>query len=313
MSKESKNKTTNEKEIDKKQNENNAQKTSTLEKKKFLKLRTIFVLLATVFFMIVATIVLRADYLKNKEVGENYVTVFEQNLKNKATVAGTSFVIAFIITYISNKFIKKGLSKFFEEEKKEMPKLPNKSTAFILGLIAAVLCSLLLTEKFAVFSNAAVFGKTDGVFGADISYYMFSLPFIESVFISLMISTIVLIVYTAFYYIICFNVYFDGVDAETIKKSVFIKQLIAYIMILVVLFAGYIIITSQNIFTGDMMSIQDEDETKLAGAGLTDIMVKVWGYRILAFVIIFAVCRLLKYIKKASFNQCFFKLSKKIL
>ena len=309
MSKENNNQTTNDKEIVKNQDEKNTQKTSAIEKKKFLKLRTIFVLLATVFFMIVATVVLRTDYLKVKEVGENYVTIFQQNVKNKAMVAGTTFTFAYIVTYISNRFIKKGLSKFFEEEKKEMPKLPNKSTAFILGLVAAILCSLWLTEKFAIFSNAAVFGKTDGVFGADISYYMFTLPFIENVFVSLMISTIVLIVYTAFYYIISFNVYFDGVDAETIKKSVFIKQLIVYIIILVLIFAGYIIITSQNIFTGDMMSIQDEDETKLAGAGLTDITVKVWGYRILALVIVFSVCRLLKYIKKANFNQCVFSIA----
>lgn len=274
------------------------------KKKKTLKLRNIFVFVAIILFALVTAIVFRAEYLKVKEIGEDYITLFEENVRNKEKVGITVFVIVYIITYISNKFIKRGLKKFFDQEKKEMPKLPNKSTAFILALIAAALCSIFITEKFAVFANSAVFGKTDGVFGADISYYMFTLPFIESIFISLMLASIVLIVYTAFYYIIAFNVYFDGVDGETIKKSLFIKQLIVYLMILVMLFAGYVIITSQNIFTGDMMSIQDEEETKLAGAGITDITVKLWGYRILAVVIVFAVIRLLKYVKKSNFNQC---------
>ena len=56
-----------------------------------------------------------------------------------------------------------------------------------------------------------------------------------------------LIVYTAFYYIITFNFYFDGVEGETIKNSVFLKQLVVYLMIIVILFAGYIILSSQNI------------------------------------------------------------------
>ena len=300
MSKETKKETTNEKlEI-----ETNIQKTSIRQNKKVLKLRTILVLIAIVFFSFVVTIFFRVGYLKVKEIGENYVNLYKQNVRNSFTVAITAFTITYLATYISNKFIKKGLKKFFDEEKKEMPKLPNKSTAFILALIASILCAIFLTEKFAIFTNSAVFGKTDGVFGIDISYYMFTLPFIESIFITLMISIIVLITYTAFYYIISFNVYFDSVDAETIKQSVFLKQLVIFLILLVIIFAGYIIITSQNIFTGDMMSIQDEEKTKLAGAGLTDISIKLWGYRFLALVIIFAIVRLLKYIKKANFNQC---------
>lgn len=300
MSEETKKETTNEKS----ETEINTQKTSIKKNKKVLQLRTILVLIAIVVFAFVVTVFFRAEYLKVKEVGENYVDVFNQNIRNSFRVAITAFAITYIATYISNIFIKKGLKKFFDEEKKEMPKLPNKSTAFILALLAGVLCAIFLTEKFAIFANSAVFGKTDGVFGADISYYMFTLPFMESIFIILMIGIVVLITYTAFYYIIAFNFFFDGVDAETIKKSVFLKQLVVFLILFVILFAVYIIITSQNIFTGDMMSIQDEDETKLAGAGLTDISIKLWGYRILAIVIIFAIGRLLRYIRKANFNQC---------
>lgn len=287
----------------------NKEKTVVSKNKKGVRLRTVFVTLAIIIFALASLVVYRAEYLKVSEIGEDYVTIFEQKVNNVKSVAVTAFLVTYIVTYISNIFIKKGLKKFFDEEKKEMPKLPNKSTAFILALVSSVLCSIFITESFSVFANSAVFGKTDGVFGSDISYYMFTLPFIENIFIALMIGTIVLIAYTAFYYIITFNNYFDGVDGETIKKSLFLKQLIAFLILLVVLFAGYIIITSQNIFTGDMMSIQDEEETKLAGAGLTDITIRIWGYRILAVVIVLAVARLLKYIKKSNFNQCVFSIA----
>ena len=290
---------TEEEKVDKKTEKNTVQ-----SKNKKFKLRNVFVFIAIIIFALIVTIAFRSEYLKVKEIGENYITIFDANVSNSAKVGITTFIITYLITYITNKFIKKGLKNFFVEEKKDMPKLPNKSTAFILALIATVICSIFITDKFATFTNAAVFGKTDGVFGADISYYMFTLPFIESVLIALMLATIVLIAYTAAYYIFSFNVYFDGVDGETVKKSLFLKQIIVFLMILVVLFAGYIIVNSQNIFTGDMMSIQDEEETKLAGAGITDITVKLWGYRILAVVIVCAVVRLLKYVKKSSFNQC---------
>lgn len=282
----------------------NEVKNTTKEKNKKLTLRTLLVLVAIAIFVVIAIITFRAEYLTMNEIGKQYVAVFEQNVKNKLCVGIVAFIISYILVYISNKFIKKGLKSFFEDEKKEMPKLPNKSFAFVLALATAGFCAFALSKDFAIFANSAVFGKSDGVFGFDISYYMFSLPFIQNLIIATIMFFIVLIIYVALYYVITFNIYFDGVEGETIKKSIFLRQLITYLMIIVILFAGYIIINSQNILTGDMLSIQDEEETKLAGAGLTDITIKLWGYRILAVVIVFAIVRFLKYLKHKNFNQC---------
>jgi len=284
--------------------EKNEVKKPTKDKKKKITFRSLLVIIAVAIFALIAVVTFRAEYLTMKEIGPEYLTVFEQNVKNKLYVGGTAFVISYIFVYISNKFIKKGLKSFFEDEKKAMPKLPNKSVAFVISLAVAGICAFTLTEDFAIFANSAVFGKDDGVFGFDISYYIFKLPFIEHLILTTIAFVVALMAYVAFYYIITFNVYFDGVNGETIKKSIFLKQLVIYLMIIVILFAGYIIINSQNILTGDMLSIQDEDETKLAGAGLTDITIKLWGYRILAVVIVIAIVRFLKYLKNKSFNQC---------
>ena len=143
--------------------ETTEEKTSTKEapketktKKSTIKLRNIFVFMAILVFALIITVAYRAESLKVQEIGENYITVFEQNFKNKFRVGLTAFIFVYVTVRISNKFTKKGLKSFFDEEKKEMPKLPSKSAAFIMALIASIVCSIFITEKFSVFANSAV-------------------------------------------------------------------------------------------------------------------------------------------------------------
>lgn len=275
----------------------------TKEKRK-ISAKIVVVLIALIVFGFVTAISLRAEYLNVLGISEEYLSVFEQKMKNKYTVFCVSFILIYIFIYILNKFIKRGLKKFFEDEKKEMPsKLPNKSLSLIIGLIGGAVASTMLADKLAIITNAALFGQSDPIFGADIGYYMFSLPFIQTLLIFLMEVFLVAIIYTALYYVITLNTFFDGVDVETLKKNTFIKQEIFILVLLVIVFCVYVFVSSQNILTGNMLTILDESETTLVGAGKTDVTIKLWGYRILTFVIAIAVIRLLIYIKKRSFKQ----------
>lgn len=114
----------------------------------------------------------RAEYLELLEIGENYTEVFYQNIKYKIAIGITNFVFIFILICITNSFIKKGLKKFFEEEKIEMPKLPNKSLALIISLIIAMITPNLFLEKLILFRNSAQFGIPDPIFNMDIGFYM---------------------------------------------------------------------------------------------------------------------------------------------
>ena len=73
---------------------------------------------------------------------------------------------------ITNSFIKKGLKRFFEEEKIDMPKLPNKSLSLIIALIVAMITPNLFLEKLILFKNSAQFGIPDPIFNMDIGFYM---------------------------------------------------------------------------------------------------------------------------------------------
>lgn len=276
----------------------------TKENKSKIALRKIIVLAVIIVFGIISFISARSEYLNAIEISENYESVFFEKLKNKVVVFLFSFITVYISTYINNKFIKRGLKSFFEEEKKEMPKLPNKSICTILALIAGLFAVNTLTDKFAVFSNAAVFGQKDPIFGVDIGYYMFNLPFIKSIIIFGIEILAVLIIYTALYYVITLNQYFDGVSGETLKKNTFVKQELFLAKIAILLLCVYIFVNAQNILTGNMVTIgEDKNSIVLVGAGATDVKIKVWGYRILSVIIAIASFGVIKYAKKGNFKK----------
>lgn len=274
-------------------------------KKKVNKIRRTAVLLVIILFAVITGISLRAEYLNYLEIGEEYISVLYQKIQNKYIVLGIAFAISYIFVYIINKFIIKGLKKFFDEEKKEMPKLPNKSLSLIIAIFAGILASSILADKLAIFNNAGEFGTsgTDPIFGMDIGYYMFTLPFIKTLLVFLAGYFVVTLAYIALYFVIALNTYFDGVDGETLKKNLFVKLELFVVAMLAVVICVYIFINAQNILTGGMIEIPDENKTVLVGAGKSDVTIKVWGYRILSFVIAISVIRLFRYVRKGNFKQ----------
>ena len=94
-------------------------------KKKYAR-RTFIVAIFSIICIAIAFIAYRGNYLEIKEIGEKYITAFNSNLKYKIFTIVVSFLWIFILMYSTNKRIKKGLKVFFDEEKKEIPKFPNK-------------------------------------------------------------------------------------------------------------------------------------------------------------------------------------------
>ena len=271
--------------------------------KKSNKTRKIIVLFVIVLFAIITGISLRAEYLNYLEIGEEYISVLYQKIKNKYIVIGVAFAITYVYIYVLNKFIIKGLNKFFNEEKKEMPKLPNKSLSLIVGLVSGIIASGALADKLAIFNNAGFFGNTDPIFAIDIGYYIFTLPFIQTLLLFLIGFFIITLAYVALYFVIVLNTHFDGVDGETLKKNTFVKLELFIVVLLAIVFCIYVFISAQNILTGSMVQIGNEENTSLVGAGKIDITIKVWGYRILSVIIAIAVIRLLIYARKGNFKQ----------
>ena len=276
---------------------------STKEKKTNYKIRVILVLLFIVLFALYSFISYRGEYLQIKEIGQNYLDVFHQNMKFKYNITGINFLIWFLAIYITNKFIKSGLKQFFNEEKKQMPKLPNKSIALIFGTIIAIITSNMLINKTILFLNNASFEMFDPIFGQDIGYYIFQKPFIEMILLYITEMMVGLAIYTGVYYIIVFNVYFDGVDAKTLKDSKFIKQLTVYAVIIAICISGITLLKTEDILFENFITLDDSNATELTGAGFTDVTIKLWGYRIFALLILVSILLTIRRIRKGEYKK----------
>ena len=251
------------------------------------KMRAIIVIAFIAIYALGTYVSLRGQYLEYVELGEQYVEKFFTDIKYKYSIMGITFVLLSIILYFTNRGIKKGLKPFFEQEKREVPKLPNKSITLIVAAIASVIVSNDLVDKVLLFVSNASFGKTDIIFNLDISYYMFIKPLVEALlsdFVKLMIA---LSAYMAGYYIIIFNFYFKAVDRELLRKSKLIKKLLRNAIIVSIGMALQNALNTQNIVTGKFLTLSNG--TELTGAGVIESTIQLWGYLILSVIIVIAV------------------------
>ena len=274
-------------------------KSNNKEKKKSKK-RMYIVLLFIVLVAIVCYVIFRGEYLEILEIGEEYINIFWQNINYTALTFGINFVILFIIMYLNNNRIKKALKTFFETEKKEMPKLPNKSLSFIISVIVSAITTELILNQYMLFTNSTMFGINDPVFGMDIGYFMFQKPFIETLLLYAMFIVIGITIYTVIYYIAVFNICFDGVDREILKRSKLLKQLFTNIKILAVILAGFVLIKTQDIGFNKFLNLQEDTTYSIYGAGVTDTTIKLWGYRVLPILIILSVFMAIREFNKSN-------------
>lgn len=270
-------------------NSNNSKTNKNTASKKKNKRRMYLVLLFIAVVAIVGYVIFRGEYLEILEIGEEYVGIFWQNINYTTITFGINFVFLFLILYLNNNRIKKVLKPFFEHEKKEIPKLPNKSLAFVISVIVSFVTTELILDKYMLFVNSTSFGEVDPIFGFDIGYFMFQKPFIDTILLYLIFILVGITIYTIIYYIAVFNICFDGLDRETLKKSNLLKQLFTNIKILAVLLAAFVFMQTQNIGFDKFLNLQEDTTYSIYGAGVTDVTIKLWGYRILPILIILSV------------------------
>ena len=260
------------------------------------KTRAILVIAFIALYVLITYISLRGQYLEFVELGEQYIEKFLIDLRYKYSIMGISFVILSVILYITNIGIKRGLKPFFEDEKKEMPKLPNKSVTLIIAAIVSVIISEDLLDKILLFVSQASFNETDIIFNLDISYYMFIRPLISTLIGYLIKGIIGLTLYMVAYYLLVFNIYFEAVDRKLLRESKLIKKVLRNVILLSIIFGIQTILNTQNIVTGTFLTLSNG--TELTGAGTIESTIQLWGYAGLAIVIIIAVALAIKYFKK---------------
>ena len=277
--------------IEKNKNSTHNVKKDIKKKNKSTKIRRIIVGIFSLICICVAFIMYRGNYIEVMEIGNQYVGAFSSNVQYKITVAIVAFIWMYVLMYTTNKRIRKGLKVFFQEEKKEMPKFPNKSISFITAVVTSVITSNLFLQKVILFINSTFFGKTDQIYNHDIAYYLFTQPFLKAVLIYIIVTFAIVTLYAAIYYIFLINTQFtSGVESETLRNSIIRRQLLNNARIIIILIAMFTFINAENLSSQTFLTVGEHGNTySLVGAGITDITIKVWGYRILSIIMILAI------------------------
>ena len=265
------------------------------------KSRVKLVVLFLIIFAITSYVGLRSSYLEYLELGEKFTSVFYTNITYKYSIMAVNFVLLYFIIYTTNRGIKKGLKPFFENENKQMPKLLNKSLALVISAIVSIVVSAIFMQKIMLFANSTSFGIQDSVFNIDISYYMFQKPVIEFLIVYFIVLMVGLSLYMALYYVIIFNMYFDGIDGKLLKEGMLLKKLARNVVFIVIGIALLTILNTQNILFEKMITINSDIE--IIGAGTTETTIKLWGYVIFAFIIVIFAYRAIKYFKDGKTNK----------
>lgn len=274
-----------------------------MKEKKFTKIKILLVFVFIVLAAIGIYMSYRAEYLQTLEIGEKYLEVFYTNMNYKYRIMLLNFLLIFVILFVENLIIKSGLKPFFLDEKKEMPKLPNKSLAFILAGLISFIISPMVSEKMILFTNSIWTGVNDPIFNLDIGFFFFQKPFIELILTYIFVTLIAVTLYMVTYYIVTFNVYLTGVDRELLKKSKLVKQLKLNAFLIILTICGFVFLNTYNVLFEQSITLKDDLLTKLIGAGLTNTTIKVWGYRILIIAIIVSGVLIIKNIDKGSFKK----------
>ena len=273
-----------------------------MEKKNKTKARTIIVILFIILFAIITYINLRGTFLQYKELGENYIKEFQTNVKYSLGIFAINFIFLYFIIYFTNRGIKKGLKPFFEKEKKEMPKFPNKSISFIISSIVSAVMTNVLMEKLLLCAGNTSFGISDPAFGIDISFFMFQKPFAITILTYILGVITVLTAYMALYYILVLNKYFNGVDGQMIRQSLLLKKMLRNAMFIVIIVAIMNVLNVTDVSLSRMLTIKNNNDSanniEVIGASYTDIMIQRWGALIFSGIIIIFAARAVKAFKQ---------------
>lgn len=269
--------------------------------KKIFTVRRALVLLFLAICVLISCISLKGSYLEYKELGEKYISIFWTNIKYKYYVMLGNFIFLYLVMYFNGRRIKKDLKVFFEEEKKEMPRLPNKSISLVISVLVSIAVAIIFTPKIILCASNASFAQTDPIFKLDISFYMFFEPIVKMAIIYIMSLIIGLTVYSGIYHVVVFNKYFDGIDRETLKKSSLMKQIFRNIRIFAIALAVYTLVSTLDIVFGKFITTNSDLE--LNGAGLVETTIKLWGNIIFAIILIISIWRAVTGLKKNEMSK----------
>ncbi len=213
--------------------------------------------IAVIFFVAYLLFGFYGNILEYAEIG--YTAAYFTDLTAKISLYVTSFFI-FASIFFANKFFAR---KNFEKVGLKYDYEEKKSYINILTIAASVICAFVIGninyETVLMFFNKTSFGELDVIFGKDISFYVFSLPFYKLILKVLVSAFVAGTIYTALLY---YTISPDKDLRNSYIKDYFLSHLFSDGIILVAAWASLLFIKRYDILFGSFSS-------DITGAGAT--------------------------------------------
>ncbi len=273
------------------------------KEKTFKKFRSFIVILSLLIIAIIILFIQRAEYLNYIEAGSQYLKIYWSRTIERAVVFSVNFIVIYFAMFFVTKNMQKNLKELFSDERKDFPNLPTKSISFVISLIVALIAQFVFAGDFLKLFNTAWFGKRDPVLFLDYSYYILIIPIIRKVLLYVFILNILTLAYVVVYDILTINFKLGGTDFSKLKNSKISKQIYKLITVIVILASFLIFAFLPNLFVGDMLKTSGKESFFVTGASATDIYIKLIGFSILPFLLLFSFFKLKKEIKAKKINK----------
>lgn len=184
---------------------------------------------AVILVVIVAAAVIGSGiYMKIiqlNEIGKNLSTVYTTNLLYQVIFAAAAFIVIFILVAVTNIIIKKNIKTYLRQNEMPPKRLPNYIIAGIMALIGAFITKDFFYTKALNFLNAKDFGEKTPLFGnLDVGYFVFQRPFLMSLYQFLSALWLLIIVYTAIYYLIVLITIYSNLTIQDLKIKTIIRH-----------------------------------------------------------------------------------------
>ncbi|WP_346888894.1 UPF0182 family protein [Clostridium sp. UBA1056] len=250
-----------------------------------------------ILFLAVAGINIIVDYQWFSEVG--YLSIYFTKLLSILKIMIPIFLVIFIGITLYYKSLIPNIRKI--KKIVEIDKIKEKKRFkiflvinFVISLFFSFIFSSIYWYKILEFTNSTKFNINDPIFNKDISFFIFKLPLIESLYSSLISLLVLLVIATFVIYILLnmkdkINTHFDRSNRFTSFKSMtsgitnFAGKQLAVIaaLLMLVISLGYMI---------KGWNLAYSSRGIVFGASYTDVNVSLKFYKIISIVsIIFAV------------------------
>lgn len=192
------------------------------------------------------------------------------------------FIISFVMLYFYTQNIMKKLIIFIGQDKRGLINKVTITVAFIVSTLISFIMASAYWYRILQFVDSEEFGVNDPIFNKDISFYIFKLPLIQSIYniLTCILVTIVIVTLVAFFLVRLKNKVMN-IDNWNVPKGQALKgfagtQLaIVSSALMIMVAAGYLLKSYYLLYSSRGV---------VFGAGYTDVKVTLLFYRIIVVI-----------------------------